>query len=73
MAPTPNRNDPPFSRSVGGLLKDACIIGGDFNATTFDGDSTCLTQNDWKWLQLQEKNHALVDFVRKQVDPPPFY
>ena len=38
------RERAPFSRSLGGLLKDACTIGGHFNTTTLDGDSTCLTR-----------------------------
>ena len=55
------------------LLKEPCLIGGDFNATTLDSDSTALTSNHWAWLQGQEKSGSMVDTIRLLVDPPPIH
>ena len=61
-----------YERPLGGLLKDNCIILGDFNATTQDSDSTCLSSNHWPWLQSQEKCNNMIDVIRPPDSPPPF-
>ena len=45
------------------LLREACIILGDYNSTTHHSHATTLTTNLWLWLIVKERSRALSDLL----------
>ena len=45
------------------LLREACIILGDYNSTTHHSHATTLTTNLWPWLIAKERSGALSDLL----------
>lgn len=54
------------------LIQRNSIIMGDFNACTFQTDTTGLTDNIWPWLKEKETGMHLIDTVRTITPRPPF-
>ena len=49
--------------ALGSLLREACIILGDYNCTTHHSHATTLTSNLWPWLIAKESSGALSDLL----------
>ena len=45
------------------LLREACIILGDYNSTTHHSHATTFTTNLWPWLIAKERSGALSDLL----------
>ena len=45
------------------LLKDNCILPGDYNGVTQSGHTTALRPNLWPWLIAKERSRALSDLL----------
>ena len=45
------------------LLREACIILGDYNSITHHSHATTLTSNLWPWLIAKERSGALSDLL----------
>ena len=45
------------------LLREACILLGDYNSTTHHSHAATLTTNLWLWLIVKERSRALSDVL----------
>ena len=54
------------------LLREACIILGDYNCTTHHSHATTLTSNLWPWLIAKERSGALSDLLLPFTTSTPY-
>ena len=54
------------------LLREACIILGDYNSTTYHSHATTLTTNLWPWLIAKERSGALSDLLIPFTNTTPY-
>ena len=56
----------PIPHSLEKTLKQPTLLMGDWNATTFNTDTTCLQTTEWTWLSRAEQAGLLIDPYRQE-------
>ena len=54
------------------MIRDSCLIMGDYNGTTHASNTTTLRANIWRWLAAKEKAGSLVDLLLPHTDSSPY-